>query len=178
MPNQKQQQQLLQHHVQIQINSTSLPTSNTTNSIGTDAVAITISMTRMQTAAMIANATATATTITAATAATNVNRTVSAIMAAQVIVSAYNHINEYAEIMSKGFGKSTEDDALSQKVIPEGKKQRAKNANVSLYSSTSAWEQLLASDKKNIPKHTVRNRALLTTNQIIVDKTSSNGVTL
>ena len=75
-------------------------------------------------------------------------------------------------------GKSTEDDALSQKVIPEGKKQRAKNANVSLYSSTSAWEQLLASDKKNIPKHTVRNRALLTTNQIIVDKTSSNGVTL
>ena len=166
--------------MQIQINSTSLPTSNTTNSIGKDAVAITISMTRTQTSAMIANATATATTttITAATAATNVNGTVSAIMAAQVIVSAYNHINEYAEIMSKSFGKSTEDDALSQKVIPEGKKQRAKNANVSLYSSTSAWEQLLASDKKNIPKHTVGNCALLTTNQIIVDKTSSNGVTL
>ena len=81
-------------------------------------------------------------------------------------------INESEECMSKDFGKREKDDSSSsRKVIPENR-QRPRNLNVSLYSSTGARERLLATtDTKQIPTHTIGNHAL-TTNQI-VDKVST-----
>jgi len=103
------------------------------------------------------NTDASTTAAAASTTTTSMNNDNIRNVTAQLIVSTYNHINMYGECMTKDFGKPRKDDTASLKKFFQKRNNVQKNMNVLLYSSTAVREQLLATDNKQIPNHTINN---------------------